>query len=166
MNQRNVANAKALRSNQTDAESLLWRHFRAHRLAGAKFRRQQTIGPYIVDFVCFDKRLIIEVDGGQHLESDRDMRRDAWLVEQGFSILRFWNNEVFQNTEGVLERILQAITAPLPNPSPAVGRGALKDEAVPEAHRPAPALGRGALKSDEVSETPRPTAGEGQGRGG
>jgi very-short-patch-repair endonuclease len=73
---------------------------------GVKFRRQQPIGKYIVDFVAFQKRLVIEVDGGQHAEEkDKDKQRDEWLRSQGFRILRFWNNDIFQNLEGVLETI-------------------------------------------------------------
>ena len=105
--------AKQLRSNMTDAEKLLWYHLRGHRLNGAKFKRQQSLGDYIVDFVCFEKKLVIEVDGGQHLASESDKRRDAWLHGQGFQTLRFWNNEVLGETESVLEKILQVI-----NPSP------------------------------------------------
>jgi len=76
-------------------------------LEGIKFRRQEPIGDYIVDFVAFEKRLVIEVDGGQHAEEekDKDIRRDEWLSSQGFKVLRFWNNEVLQNLEGVLETI-------------------------------------------------------------
>ena len=76
-------------------------------LEGIKFRRQEPIGDYIVDFVAFEKRLVIEVDGGQHAEEekDNDIRRDEWLGSQGFRVLRFWNNEVLQNLEGVLETI-------------------------------------------------------------
>jgi very-short-patch-repair endonuclease len=74
---------------------------------GIKFRRQEPIGDYIVDFVAFENRLVIEVDGGQHAEEekDKDILRDAWLSKQGFRVLRFWNNEVLQNLEGVLETI-------------------------------------------------------------
>jgi very-short-patch-repair endonuclease len=76
-------------------------------LEGIKFRRQEPIGDYIVDFVAFEKRLVIEVDGGQHAEEekDNDMRRDSWFGSQGFRVLRFWDNEVLQNLEGVLETI-------------------------------------------------------------
>jgi very-short-patch-repair endonuclease len=77
-------------------------------LEGIKFRRQEPIGDYIVDFVAFEKRLVIEVDGGQHAdqkEKDKDIQRDVWLGSQGFKVLRFWNNEVLQNLEGVLETI-------------------------------------------------------------
>ena len=122
MNDRQHAFAKEMRSDATDAERLLWRHLRAHRFAASKFRRQQPIGHYIVDFVCLASRLIVEVDGGQHLESARDSGRDAWLRQQGFTVLRFWNNDVLQRTESVLEEILRHL--PLsPGPSPARGEG-------------------------------------------
>ena len=107
INQRDFA--KQLRSNQTDAENHLWRALRAHRLTGAKFKRQQPLGNYIVDFISFSTRIIIEADGGQHNESPRDAIRDTWLKAQGFTVLRFWNNEIFSNTEGVLETILNTI---------------------------------------------------------
>lgn len=115
--------AKQLRRNMTDAESLLWYHLRGHRLCGVKFKRQQPLGDYIVDFVSFDKKLVIEVDGGQHVGSQPDKRRDTWLQGQGFRILRFWNNEVLGETEAVLQRILQEI-APSPHPLSHEGRGA------------------------------------------
>lgn len=110
----------------TDAERVLWPHLRAHRLSGAKFRRQQPIGPYIVDFVHFGARLVIEADGGQHLDSPKDVQRDAWLNQQGFLVMRFWNDEVLKNTEAVLESILLTLEKrfPLsPSPSPARGEG-------------------------------------------
>ncbi len=122
MNDRQQAFAKEMRSDATDAERVLWRNLRAHRLAASKFRRQQPIGPYIVDFVCLYAGLIIEVDGGQHLQSVRDAERDASLRRQGFTVLRFWNNDVLQRTESVLEEILRHL--PLsPGPSPARGEG-------------------------------------------
>ena len=101
--------AKQLRMNMTDAERVLWRHLRAHRLNGHKFRRQHPIGPYIVDFVNVSAKLIIEADGGQHNERAHDVERDAWLKSQGFRILRFWNNEILTETESVLTTILKAI---------------------------------------------------------
>jgi very-short-patch-repair endonuclease len=110
----------------TDAEQLLWRHLRAHRLNGQKFRRQQPLGPYIVDFVHFGARLIVEADGGQHNGSDRDAARDAWLREQGFRIMRFWNHDILQNPEAVLSSILEALelsAPPLPRPLSREGRG-------------------------------------------
>jgi len=96
--------AKDLRKSSTDAERLLWRYLRSKQIEGLKFRRQEPIGNYIVDFVCYEVNLIVEVDGGHHsLEIDAD--RDAWLQSQGFKVLRFWNHEVLQNIEGVLEVI-------------------------------------------------------------
>lgn len=97
--------AKNLRKRQTDTEKLLWNHLRAKQIEGLKFRRQQPIGRHIVDFVCLEKKILIEVDGGQHAEETRDKQRDNWLSKEGFKVLRFWNNEVLQNLEGVLEVI-------------------------------------------------------------
>ncbi len=110
----------------TDAEQQLWRQLRAHRLYGQKFRRQQPLGPYVVDFVHFGARLIVEADGGQHDGSDRDSVRDAWLKQQGFKIMRFWNNDILRNPEGVLVTILAALepsAPPLPRPLSREGRG-------------------------------------------
>ena len=92
--------AKSLRKNATDAERFLWKHLRAKQIAGLKFRRQEPIGKYIADFVCFEKCIVIEVDGGQH-SPDKDENRDAWFHSQGFEVLRFWNHDVLQNVEGV-----------------------------------------------------------------
>lgn len=104
-------NAKTLRTQQTDAEQRLWYHLRAHRFMDVKFKRQKPLGRYIVDFVCLELRLIIEVDGGQHAEQvEYDQRRDAWLRSEGYTVLRFWNNEVMQQLEGVLEQIRLAVT--------------------------------------------------------
>jgi very-short-patch-repair endonuclease len=117
-----VTFAKTLRRHSTDAESLLWRHLRGHRFAGWKFKRQQPLGPYIVDFVCFAARVVVEVDGGQHLESEADAARDAWLGQQGFKVLRFWNSDVLLKTEIVLEHLVEHL--PLsPGPSPTRGEG-------------------------------------------
>jgi len=115
--------AKALRKNMTEAEQLLWRHLRAHRLHDQKFRRQRPIGPYIVDFVHFGARVIIEADGGQHNGSDNDAMRDAWLRSQGFTVLRFWNNEILQNTEAVLEAVLKELAKGVPSPPPPLSHG-------------------------------------------
>ncbi len=118
--------AKTLRQNMTDAERLLWRHLRAHRLDGQKFRRQQPIGPYIVDFVHFGARLIVEADGGQHNGCESDVVRDRWLESQGFRVLRFWNNDILREPDAVLARILQALelpSTPLPRPLSRKGRG-------------------------------------------
>ena len=100
-----TAIAKQLRTKSTDAENLMWRHLRAKRLNGFKFRRQEPVGNFIADFICFEKRIVVEVDGGQHALRDSDFERDAWFRGQGFKVLRFWNNDVLGNTEGVLESI-------------------------------------------------------------
>lgn len=110
-----------MRSEPTPAEHRLWQILRAKRLAGYKFKRQLTIDRYIVDFACLERRLIVEADGGQHAESRADARRDSYLSEQGFRVLRFWNDEIFNNEEGVLTVVLDALRTPLPNPSPAEG---------------------------------------------
>ena len=117
--------AKRLRRNQTDAEWRLWGTLRARRFAGYKFKRQQPLGPYIVDFVCFEHRLVVEVDGSQHMDSASDGKRDLWLAGEGFRVLRFWNSAVLQEFESVAEAILAALrgdTPPLPNPPPRGGR--------------------------------------------
>jgi very-short-patch-repair endonuclease len=91
--------ARALRKRPTHAENLLWKHIRAKRLKGLKFRRQEPIGKYIVDFVCYERRVIIELDGGQHcIDKEKDQQRDRWLKSDGFKILRFWNNDVLKKT--------------------------------------------------------------------
>lgn len=101
-----LINAKTLRTHQTEAEQRLWYHLRAHRFMGLKFKRQKPMGRYIVDFVCMERRLIIEIDGGQHAEQlEYDQHRDMWLRSQGYTVLRFWNNDVMQQLEGVLEQI-------------------------------------------------------------
>jgi very-short-patch-repair endonuclease len=101
---------RELRKNLTEAERLLWKNLRLRQIEGYKFRRQQPIGEYIVDFVCFEKRLIVEVDGGQHAEEIAyDSKRDEWLKSQGFSILRFWNHQVSKEIEAVKERILEEL---------------------------------------------------------
>ena len=97
--------AKKLRKNQTEAEKELWSELRREQLKGIKFRRQQPIGGYIVDFVTFELNLVIEVDGGQHHENKEDEVRDEWLEDEGFTVLRFWNNEVLDNIKGVLKEI-------------------------------------------------------------
>jgi very-short-patch-repair endonuclease len=98
--------AKSLRKNNTDVERLLWNHLKTRQLEDIKFRRQQPIGRYIVDFVSFEKKIVIEIDGSQHsVEKNRDEERDNWLGLQGFKVLRFWNNELLENMEGVLEVI-------------------------------------------------------------
>ena len=94
---------RRLRREQTEAESLLWQNLRAKRLGGAKFRRQHLIGDHIVDFCCLRSRLVIEIDGGQHTEdTENDAARTARLEARGFKVIRFWNDNVLRNLEGVL----------------------------------------------------------------
>lgn len=92
----------------TDAERHLWRFIRSAQ-QGYSFRRQEDIGKYVVDFVCYEKKLIVEADGSQHLDSESYRVRDAWIESQGFRVLRFWNSDVLKNTEGVLEAIRRAL---------------------------------------------------------
>lgn len=120
-----LENAKALRRTQTDAERKLWHCLRAHRFMGKKFKRQKPMRRYVVDFVCPKEKLIIELDGGQHADNtDYDKERDAWLNKQGYTVLRFWDNELIVEMESVLERIRLALCheALSPDPSPVNGR--------------------------------------------
>ncbi|MBL8520769.1 MAG: endonuclease domain-containing protein [Betaproteobacteria bacterium] len=95
-----------LRTHSTDAERMLWQHLRSRQIHNAKFRRQHAIENYIVDFVSFDVMLVIEIDGGQHAhQAAYDERRDAFLASAGFKVLRFWNSDVLQNLEGVLQAV-------------------------------------------------------------
>ena len=116
--------ARQLRKNATPAERKLWRYLRSRSLAGFKFVRQEPIGPYVVDFLCREQRLVIEVDGGQHADNRRDAVREQWLVAHRYRVLRFWNNEVLGNIEGVWDTIFAAASAaapPHPDPLPASG---------------------------------------------
>ena len=109
-----LAFARKLRKEQADAEQLLWRLLRGKQLDGFKFRRQHPIDPYVLDFYCHEVRLGIELDGGQHGEPTQETHdevRGAFLSRQGIRVLRFWNSDVFGNTEGVLEAIYDALTA-------------------------------------------------------
>jgi len=114
-NKRLSSLAKSLRKNQTQAERLVWSFLKAKQVDGLKFKRQAPIGNYIADFVCFDAKLIIEIDGGQHSsETSKDFKRTGWLQSQGFKVLRFWNNDVLRNTDAVMTMIWEnaAGTAP------------------------------------------------------
>jgi very-short-patch-repair endonuclease len=123
--------AKTLRANATDAETTLWRLLRSRRLAHLKFRRQVPIGPWIVDFVCFEYRLIVEADGSQHASGD-DRARDRDLTDRGFRVLRFWNNDILTRSQSVIEVIA---TAAALSPSPGCAPGG--------AHPPSPTRGEG-----------------------
>ncbi|MYH02661.1 MAG: endonuclease domain-containing protein, partial [Nitrospira sp. SB0675_bin_23] len=123
--------AHELRQRSTDAEQALWKRLRNRQLAGCKFRRQVLIGKYIVDFVCFERKVVIEVDGGHHQEQvSSDAVRTTWLESQGFRVLRFWNHEVLADAEAVQEALLVVLQeslpssdSPSPQPSPVKGEG-------------------------------------------
>lgn len=114
--------SRKLRREMTDAELILWKRLRKKSIDGYKFRRQHPVGKYILDFVCLEAGLIVEVDGGQHQEgTDYDEKRTFWLEQKGFRVLRFWNNEVMNNLDAVLEVIwhqLQRDIQPPSQPSP------------------------------------------------
>ena len=124
-----LVKAKRLRREMTDAERKLWSILRNSQIEGAKFRRQQPIGPFIADFVCQERRLIVEADGGQHAESASDARRTAFLEGSGYRVMRFWNNDIFGNLDGVMRLIAAAVATPHParalreSPSPSRGEG-------------------------------------------
>lgn len=121
--------AKTLRHTSTETEKRLWQLLRSRRLENTKFRRQVPIGPWIANFVSFEQMLIVEADGSQHAENQRDQARDADLQQRGLRVLRFWNKEILGNTNSVLEKILATIEqAPSPRglrprPSPTRGEG-------------------------------------------
>ena len=106
--------AKQLRKRPTDAERMLWQKLRFNP-AGVKFRRQHPYGLFILDFVCLEKRVALEVDGSQHMDmTEEDAERSLWLKQAGFQVLRFWNNEVLNEIEGVLDAIYEALNSPAP----------------------------------------------------
>jgi very-short-patch-repair endonuclease len=126
-----TSRARALRARMTDAERKLWFALRDRRFANFKFRRQVPVGPFIPDFICYTARVVVEVDGGQHAASSTDERRDRWFTANDFLVLRFWNNDVLSNLEGVLTSILDTLRERTPHPARAT-RG-----------RPSPARGEG-----------------------
>ncbi|MDE2112825.1 MAG: endonuclease domain-containing protein [Alphaproteobacteria bacterium] len=117
--------ARSMRHMPTDAEKKFWWQVRDRRLAGFKFKRQYLVGPYIADFVCLDRKLIVELDGGQHAQqASYDRQREAFLRSRGFCVMRFWNDEVLTNMDGVIEGILLTLEGPPHlNPLPDRGRG-------------------------------------------
>ncbi len=108
---------RKLRKNMTDAELRLWQRLRDRQIAGCRFRRQHPFLDFVLDFVCLERRLIVEIDGGHHLENERDKARDRRLQEAGFQVLRFWNNQVSQEIDAVAEVILAALKRRTPSPS-------------------------------------------------
>ena len=119
------ARARTLRQSMTEAERRVWQILRSHQMQGYKFRRQVPIGDYIADFVCHEARLIVEIDGGQHDRlSPREAERSGFLQNEGYRILRFWNDEIRENLDGVHHTIVDALaTSPPPKPSPIKGEG-------------------------------------------
>jgi very-short-patch-repair endonuclease len=120
-NETNLNLSRELRHKGTYAERVMWLKLRNNQVAAIKFRRQQSIGNYIADFVSFEKKLIIEIDGGQHSEeriTGKDKQRTEWLDSQGFRVIRFWNNEALENLEGVMHSIREAPGIQAPSPSP------------------------------------------------
>ena len=109
---RPISQARDLRQKETESEQILWSWLRNNQLNGAKFRRQQPLGNYVVDFVCFDKKLIIEIDGGQHNDDqfiEKDKERTRFLHSEGFRVIRFWNNDVLTNIDGVIIHIRRTL---------------------------------------------------------
>ena len=126
---RRVSRARELRRNATDVEHKLWQHLRQPPFKTHHFRRQATIGSFFCDFASHKLRLVIELDGGQHADSAADDRRTAFLASRGYRIVRFWNHDVLENVDGVLEAIQLAVeqaSPPTPNPSPPPGFAALR----------------------------------------
>lgn len=112
-------NAKQLRKHMTEAERLLWKYLRSKQVDGIKFRRQEPIGKYIVDFVSFEKKIVIEIDGGQHSDQKaKDAERERWLKSQGFIVRRFWNHEVLQHIDAVVAAIADHALHHPPQPLP------------------------------------------------
>jgi very-short-patch-repair endonuclease len=123
---KHVARARNLRKTASDAENRLWTELRARRLKGFKFKRQVSLGDYIVDFACLETGLIVEVDGGQHLEQEaHDQARARWLQDNGYRVLRFWNDDILLRLADVLEQIIRHLPSdyPHPNPLPQAGEG-------------------------------------------
>lgn len=110
--------ARRLRRDMTDAERILWRRLRSRELIGWKFRRQHPIGRYIVDFICLEAGLVVELDGGQHAESHADAVRTEFLEDAGYRVLRFWNNDVLTQTDAVLAVVLDALASRCPHLNP------------------------------------------------
>jgi len=108
-NPKKVRIERKLRGAQTDAERKLWFALRDRRLGGLKFVRREAIGPFIVDFACRERRLVVELDGGQHAESAKDAARDVYLARENYRVIRFWNNDVLTNRDGVLLTILDTL---------------------------------------------------------
>jgi very-short-patch-repair endonuclease len=149
-----VKTAKNLRRKQIDAEKKLWYRLRDRRFENLKFRRQYPIGKYVADFICPDKMLVIELDGGQHAGNNSDIIRDNWLKAQGYITLRFWNNDIMENIEGVLQILYIAVSNPHPGLLP--GR---EKELTLAPNSPSP------FQEECPPNSPSPFQGEGRGEG-
>lgn len=123
--------AKGLRTFQTEAENKFWMQVRDRRFEGLKFRRQVPLGDYIVDFVCFEEKLIVEIDGGQHNESREDGVRDESFIARGYSVKRYWNNEVMTNIEGVMMDLQMELKRTLTPALSLKGRGGKRENPLP-----------------------------------
>jgi len=155
----NSTHAKRLRRDETDCERKLWMHLRARQINGLKFRRQQPVGRYIVDFFCPESQLVIELDGGQHADQvQADQHRTEFLNRSGYRVLRFWDNDVLNNIESVLQRIAEALGSPSPCPLPP-GERALK-RSQPFLPSVSPARSK-KVEQNYPSPPPSPSRGEG-----
>lgn len=153
--------ARLLRRNQTDAERILWRALRGRALGGYKFRRQYSIGRFVVDFACVEASLIVEVDGGQHMDQKpNDDRREEFLESRGFRVMRFWNNEVVKEAGPVLAAILSALQVPSSPTLLPEGEGS----SAFVVHRVLSTGDSGGCR-DQPGVHPLPRAGEGRGEG-
>ena len=116
-----VVPSRQLRKEQTRHEKKLWRFLRSRQVGNLKFRRQHVIGSYITDFCCIENKVVIELDGGGHgedLQKEKDQRRDEFLVQEGWRVVRIWNSDIDENLEGVMEQVWQIVNSPSPQPSP------------------------------------------------
>jgi len=147
--------AKELRNNSTEAERRLWGRLSRRQLSGHKFSRQMPVGPFICDFVCRERMLAVELDGGQHSEQAvRDASRTRYLQQQGLTVLRFWNNDVLENTEGVVAVILRELER---------RSSRFRRAPVPLAGGEEPLSGEGVGVLDEIQAHPQPSAASGRG---
>lgn len=161
-----VDRARRFRANPTDAERKLWQYLRQFPTNSVHFRRQATIGPYFADFACHTSKLVVELDGGQHTP-ERDTTRTAYLQAQGYRVLRFWNNDVLGNIDGIMEVIAAALEKSPPPPTPprrkGVGRGAQQSQCSDNFHS-------GNFSERNAAASPSPASkasgGEGSGVGG
>jgi very-short-patch-repair endonuclease len=159
-----VQRARELRRNPTDTERKLWHHIHDKQIENFRFRRQRPIGKYIVDFICLEANLVIELDGGQHVEQQQyDAERTKYLTAQGLHVLRYWNNDVMQNIEGVLEDIraalMQRVSLSTPSrPSPREGKEqTVSIEATDKIPRSSPSPARGKAGMGALNTSPPPT---------